>query len=105
MTVETTDIENRLGMSFSLTTNPTSTQVSNFINEARTIFEAETGSAPDEDDANEKDILVEITVNLIKRYFWANAGFPVARDGVAFSQVEILPPSLLRRLHGCVELI
>lgn len=69
MAVTYTNVGNRLLTTFTTSSSPyTSTQVTNAITAARNLIEGEVGSAPDEDNQAECEIIIDVVVQLMKQY-------------------------------------
>ena len=96
MTITITDVQNRTGTTYSSSTDPTNTQVTNFITAATDIFTAHVGSAPSDDVDDE--IMLQIVINLIRQYYWLGHDGATAMESVSFPTIELFPMELYNRL-------
>lgn len=102
MTVTASDIQNALATTYSSQTSPTATQVTALIARARLVIEATVGAVPDEDETDEAELVVDVTIRLLMRAKHAALGFSQSSSAVgtkSMQEPEILTPGIKARLE------
>jgi len=107
MTVTHSDVEHRLGITFSSSTKPTDTEIDNMITAAKNIIHATCGSVPDDSNTDEAELVIDVVVQLIKQYFryknYFSASVARVEENLSFIGEPVLTAEIKERMRLIYE--